>query len=245
MLQADFHMHTFYSNCGMHTHLEMIDEARKRGLKGIALTDHGEAVGGRGVSLAFLTRFRCPYEDFVVWRGIEGNLCEDGSTDIPHHFLEKLDIILLGLHTPAISLGKSSKHYTKLLIECLEKNPFIDIIVHPDIRFFPLDINELVEYASKNNIALELDNANLVRGKTDQKQMRKMVDAILQTQCKCVISSDAHTMNEIGLDDSIRNILKEWEIKDLNIINDHFEKCLEFVKERRQRRKEWIKKIRC
>ena len=56
MLTVDFHTHTFYSLCGIHTHLELIAEAKRLGLclPGLALANqlylslsaHGHARAG-------------------------------------------------------------------------------------------------------------------------------------------------------------------------------------------------------
>ena len=46
-LKADLHSHSLYSNCGMHTVMELLNHARDIGLSVLAITDHGSASGGR------------------------------------------------------------------------------------------------------------------------------------------------------------------------------------------------------
>ena len=47
MLEIDLHVHSIFSHCGLHTVLELINQARATGMKGLAITDHGLTMGGR------------------------------------------------------------------------------------------------------------------------------------------------------------------------------------------------------
>ena len=46
MLEVDFHSHTFFSKCGLHSIIEMLTEAKNRGLAALAITDHGPVLLG-------------------------------------------------------------------------------------------------------------------------------------------------------------------------------------------------------
>jgi len=50
-LQVDLHVHSLFSACGLHTFLELLEHGRRIGLKAMAITDHGLAVGGRLTSV--------------------------------------------------------------------------------------------------------------------------------------------------------------------------------------------------
>ena len=43
MLEVDFHSHSLFSGCGLHTIIEMLTYAKTVGLKALAITDHGTA----------------------------------------------------------------------------------------------------------------------------------------------------------------------------------------------------------
>jgi putative hydrolase len=53
MIPVDFHSHSLFSGCGVHTVLEMLTAAKAKGLKGLAITDHGKLVKGRANSVFF------------------------------------------------------------------------------------------------------------------------------------------------------------------------------------------------
>ena len=53
MIEVDLHSHTHFSNCGLHSCLEMLEAARAKGMKGLAITDHGLSLGGRLNSIFF------------------------------------------------------------------------------------------------------------------------------------------------------------------------------------------------
>jgi len=55
VLKVDLHSHSLFSNCGLHTVLEMLTAAKNAGLKALAITDHGTALEGR-ISSPFFDR---------------------------------------------------------------------------------------------------------------------------------------------------------------------------------------------
>ena len=231
MLSVDLHMHTLRSNCGLHTLLEMLDASVERGLEAVAVTDHGPFLKGPGVTSVFVKRFPSEYKGMRVWKGIEANVLPDGRTDVRADLRESLDLILLGLHN--LPTGESRAHYTDLLLACLEKNPYIDIIVHPDISFFPLDLPRVAAAAAEYGMAVEFNNANLLYDKTDTDAMRTMAEAVVETGCRAVISSDAHSILEIGCDERTREELDAMGFGDLQFVNDSVESAEAFIEERR------------
>ena len=231
MLSADFHVHTLRSRCGLHTLLEMIDCAASRGLQGVAITDHGAFCGGPGVSSVFLRRFPNEHKGLRVWKGIEANPLPEGGTDIPADMVPWFDVILLGIHN--VPQDQPREYYTDLLLSRMADNPFVDILVHPDSMVYPLDVARLVEAAAGSGMAVEFNNANLTHGKTDLSRMKAMAEAVVGTGCRAVISSDSHTINEVGDDSHARRALAEMGFADIALVNETFESAEAFIEERR------------
>jgi putative hydrolase len=115
VIEFDFHVHTFFSNCGIHTHLEMLARARALGMRGLAITDHGPMLKGR-INSPFFERFHGPVDDVKLLKGMECNLSElPGEIDVPAQILHFLDIVLLGIH-PNTDPGLEAKADRKSVV---------------------------------------------------------------------------------------------------------------------------------
>jgi len=106
---ADYHTHTIYSH-GKGTVMDNVMEARKKGLKRIAIADHGFGHFGFGIKVKDLPRIREEideinrrFDDIEVLFGIEANLTGvNGEIDIPDELFGAFDIILMGFHKAVI-----------------------------------------------------------------------------------------------------------------------------------------------
>ncbi len=104
---ADYHTHTRFSH-GRSTVLENVRAARERGLKAVAISDHGPAnlfgigVENLGVFDAIrreVIEAREMYPEMKVLMGVEANVISiDGRLDIPLKMQDQFDIVLVGLH---------------------------------------------------------------------------------------------------------------------------------------------------
>lgn len=241
MLAVDLHTHSIRSRCGMHTHLELIQAAAARGLRGVAVTDHGTALGGPGVSGTFVKRFPGEYAGVRVWKGIEGNVLPDGSTDVPAGLLPSLDLVLIGLHD-VVPRGLGEEANTELLVCCLRRCPWIDVVVHPDIASYPVRVREVVRAAAELGMAVEFDNANASAAKTDLARMREMAEEVLAAGCDALISGDAHSVSELGEDGAVLRALDDLGVPERRLrgllVSSSLERAEAFVLRRRERRRE-------
>ncbi len=242
MIEVDFHVHTLASGCGLHTILEMLEEAKKKGMKGVAITDHGTEVGGR-VNSVFWERLNEPVDGIVFLKGLESNLKQKkGEIDFPVQFLQFADIVLLGIHGN-IKKGLGKKIYTEMLIAAIQKNPYVDIITHPNDPTYEADYMILAETARDYGIALEFNNSKLLLNRVSQKSTENMIKACLKTGCKIILCSDAHALKELGRDDFLQPVLKKLNVPDELIINSSVKKAFGFIEERKKIKKQFIKKI--
>lgn len=231
MIEIELHSHSKNSLCGMHTHLELIEEAIALNLKGIAITDHGTTTGGPGINHIFFKRFPSVYKGVHILKGIEANILKDGTIDVPSDILPFCDVILAGIHQN-IEKKQSRQIYTDLLLKTLTKNPFIDIVSHPDIKNYPLNIDTIAKYCAEHNIALEFNNANILYGKTDLKSMEIMARAVLKYNTPCFLNGDAHTIVEIAKSNAVLEHLEKMNISDINFLNTSVDDTMDFLKKR-------------
>ena len=232
MLPVDFHCHSFLSNCGLHSHLELLTRARDLGMTALAITDHGTEGGGRLVG-GFFQRLHEPLPGIRLLKGVEANPRGlDGDSDLPLHHLPTMDIVLFGLHgTIPRNLGHDRN--TDIVIAAMSAQPAIDIIAHPTATEFPLDFPRLARAAAAQGVALEVNNSKLHLQRIPEDMMHALLRACIAADCRVTINSDAHAINEVGRDIEARAALAAVDFPSELIINDTPERALAFVAERR------------
>jgi putative hydrolase len=231
MLEVDFHSHSLFSKCGLHTILEMLVYARSKGIKALAITDHGTAQGGH-ISSPFFDRLKSPFEDIVLLKGQESNVINDnGDIDFPVKFLKYVHVVLLGLH-PNLDKLPHKTDYTDMLVNALEKNPYIDIITHLNDTSYPVNYDRVIAKAKSLGMAIEFNNSKTLYSKVQDEATRELIASCKRAGCRAVINSDAHAVHEIGLDDSIRPILKNLAFPEDLIINNTARGAFAFIEER-------------
>lgn len=236
MIPVDFHSHTLFSGCGVHTVNEMLTAAKNKGLQGLAITDHGRLVGGKANSV-FFERLREPVPGIRLLKGIEANLDGDsGKTDCPVHFLSFIDIVLVGLHDN-LAMGLGKEYYTNALVRVFEQCPYVDIVSHPNNPAFPLDYDKLTDAALEFDVALEMNNSKVRLSRTPDEDTETFIRICKQKKCRVSVSSDAHTVEEIGGDNEIRRLLSKHDFPEELIVNRTAEAAFSFVVGRKARKR--------
>lgn len=211
LIHADYHTHTRYSH-GKGTPEDNVRAAIEKGLKQIAISDHGPASLFWGIRGNALTRLRKEvdslndrYGDRIrVLMGVECNLTGDGRCDLPRDRMQLFDVVILGYHRGIwprtgtmcrflTSGGKENaelaKRSTDYLLHAIEEYP-IDFISHPG-EYLPIDLARLAKGAAECGVALEIN------GKHPTLTPEKLRLAA-QQGARFVISSDAHHPDRVG-----------------------------------------------
>lgn len=103
MIPIDLHTHTIASGHGsFDTIADMAKEAAARGLSVLGISDHGPATPGAASvsyfrSLAGAPRERCGIR---LLYGVEVNILEGGTLDLPDDALQSLDFCIASMHCP-------------------------------------------------------------------------------------------------------------------------------------------------
>jgi putative hydrolase len=236
MIQFDLHVHTLFSLCGIHTVLELLERAKEIGMKGFAVTDHGQTLGGR-LNNPFFERFKSPCPDVKILKGIECNILDSkGKIDTPGIYMDFIDIVLLGLH-PNTARGLGRDAYTDMLIAAMRENPCVDIITHPNDPHYPVDYRRLAEEAKIHGVAIELNNSKILYARTETQSAVDLVTACLDVGCRMAVNSDTHAIHELGDDASVRPILNAAGFPEELIINRDEKSAIEFIDGRRGNKK--------
>ena len=232
MLEVDLHAHTSFSKCGIHSHIEMLSRAAEMGMKGVAITDHGPTLGGRVISTLF-ERLHDPVPGVRFLKGMECNILEQtGCIDLPSNLLKYLDIVLLGLH-PNTPKGLKPKDYTRMLVAAVENNPCVDVLSHINDPVYPVEFQPLAALARDNGLAIELNNSKTLLGRADNSSTRSLVETCAREGCRVAVTSDAHSVNELGRDESVAPFINAAGFPSELLVTRNAEAAYGFIEERR------------
>src|SRR5262249_8810794 len=198
-LRGDLHMHTTVTD-GKGTIAEMIEAARARGLKYIAITDHSKRVSmANGLDGARLRgqwkeieKARRHAKGIEVLRGIECDIIEDATLDLPDDVLAEADWVIAVLH---YGLKQPREQIMKRLMTAI-KNPYVSVIGHLTGRMIgkregaDINIDEVLKAAADHGKMIEI-NAHPARLDIDDVGAA----AAKSLGVPIVISTDSHNVN--------------------------------------------------
>jgi DNA polymerase (family 10) len=220
-LKGDLHAHTKASD-GRHSLREMAQAARTLGLQYLAITDHSQRLTvAHGLDPARLARqhreiarLNEELDGIRLLHGVEVDILEDGSLDLPEEALANLDLVVAALHSK-LDLPQAAQ--TARVVKALA-NPRVDILAHPSARLIgerpavALDMAAVIHAARTAGAALEID-AQPQRLDLDDVHCRLARDGgVLLT-----VSSDAHRTSDLeylrlGIDQARRGWLEAADV---------------------------------
>ncbi len=238
---ADYHTHTTYSH-GKGSIEDNVKKAINKGLKTIAITDHGSKHFIFGVSEKNLLKQKeeintilQKYPDFQLLFGVESNITGiDGGYDITTGFENNFDIILCGFHKPVwadkftdyfdIFYNSYSKliynptkeqiaKNTKAYVNLIKSKP-IDIISHINYHL-KVNIKEVAKAASDYGVAIEVSSRHSDCTEEDY-------EALFSSNVMLTLNSDAHKPEDIGNIDKALAIVVKYSVDPKRIINSEF-----------------------
>ena len=230
-ITKDLHTHSRYSKFyhGKSTIREVVEAAVAKGLKTIAITDHApDHMFGVWPFLLKkrkreIEKLRKEFPNIEILCGLETNLVsQKGNIDVTKKQRENLDICLMGFHKTAgmflhpffalkMLFGKNKiERNTNAYVSAIENNK-IDVITHLK-QYINVDCGKIAEVAAKYGTLIEINNRHLFFNEDD-------VKAMLATDCKFVIDSDAHRARNVGEVGTALEFVKKYNIPIERIVN--------------------------
>lgn len=231
-LEADLHVHTVASGHGYSTVKEIIDAAAEKGLKMLAITDHGLKMPGAPHLYHFTNMVSMPkmVKGIEILAGVEANIIDvSGNIDVPEQIASSyLDIVLAGFHDDTGYQGNSVEENTRAIIGAI-KNPQVHAIVHPGNPEYPVDIEKVVLAAKKYNKAIELNNHSFVARPDSFSRCRLFAKLAKKHKVTVVINSDAHVCYNVGECQNALKLALDAGIDESLILNTSAEKVKTFL----------------
>jgi DNA polymerase (family 10) len=165
-LRGDLHAHTKATD-GHDTLRDMALAARARGLSYLAITEHSRRLAmAHGLDPQRLARqcdeidrLNATLEGIVLLKGIEVDILEDGTLDLPDSALAQLDLVVGAIHS-RFDLPRSRQ--TERILRAMD-NPHFTILAHPTGRMiesrppYDVDMLRIVRQARARGRFLELN----------------------------------------------------------------------------------------
>lgn len=165
-LHGDLHTHT-KSTDGHNSFVEMAAAAKTRGLSYIAVTDHSRHLTvAHGLDpkrlhqqMDAIDRFNQGRSGIVVLKGIEVDILEDGSLDLPDSTLKELDLVIGAVHS---QFNLSRAKQTERILRAME-NKYFSVLAHPSGRLidtrepYDVDMPRIIHAAKERGCFLELN----------------------------------------------------------------------------------------
>lgn len=239
-MKAKMDLHTHSIASGHHTQdtvTTLAKRASELGLEYLGITDHAPKMQGSAGESYFRNLRYADKRLFGVkiLYGAELNvLNETGEIDLPSSALDGLDFTIASLHKQVFT-PKNKEKNTLALLNAM-KNPYVNIIGHPDDPTFEIDVEALVEIARQTGTIIELSSVGISPDGYRGYDVARLVEILLLCKKKGVyisLGSDSHGTKKIG---DFKNSFKLLETLDFPtdlIVNLHPQKFFEIVKNKR------------
>jgi DNA polymerase (family 10) len=218
-LRGDLHHHTTLSRDGHSTLREVLQAAAARGLRYLAVTDHGEDLSINGVSReqmlaqrAEIAEIQNEHPDLAILHGAELNIGPDGGLDYDDDFLAGFDWCVASIHS---HFRLDPARQTERIVQAM-RHPAVKAIGHLTGRRIgkrpgiDLELDPLLEAAAETGTTLEI-NSNLDRLDASPEVLREAA----RRGVLFVINSDAHRVWELdNLRFGVLNAQRGWVERD-------------------------------
>ena len=235
---ADTHTHTIMSGHAHSTALENITEAKRKGLKFIAITDHT----GKMPASPDETYFICMWsalpdscDGVYILRGCEANILdENGTLDISDKALGRLEWRIASIHA-LITKPMDFERHTRLWLN-IAKNPLIDVIGHSGEEDYKYDYERVIPEFKKYGKVVEIIASSERSRPSCIKYCIEIARLCAKYEVPLVLSSDAHFASFVGeVDKAIEIVTKAGVPEDL-ILNLSEKRFADFLEKKLDRK---------
>jgi DNA polymerase (family 10) len=226
-MRGNLHTHSTASD-GKANLEQLAQSAQERGLEYLAITDHSQRLTvANGLTPERLERqieeidgLNEKLDGVTLLKGIEVDILEDGTLDLPDELLEQLDIVVCSIHS---KLNLSGEQQTERVLRAIE-HPACNIIAHPTGRLinrrppYMLDMERVLNAMAEVGCHIEL---NAQPDRLDVNDIHARMAR--ERGVKVAISTDAHRVAELdylrfGVDQARRGWLEAADVLNTRVV---------------------------
>lgn len=228
---ADTHTHTVMSGHAHSTLLENIAEAKKKGLKFLAVTDHTGIMPGAPHESYFVCMWSTipdQYDGIYLLRGCEANILdENGTLDIAENVLKGLEWVIASIHK-YLTKPMDIERHTQLWLKIAE-NPHVDVIGHCGEEQFRFDYEKVIPVFAKHGKIVEINAASWKIRPSSRKNCVEIARLCVQHGVPLVVASDAHFAGNVGDVENAVRMLEDAGIPEESILNASEERFAQYI----------------
>lgn len=196
---ADLHTHTMVSQHAYSTIYELSLAAKEKGLRAIAVTDHGPGMPDGAIAHHFYCLAGLPKEvnGLTLYKGAETNIMDyNGTLDMDSSFLSRLDFVIASYHVECIAPLDIAAH-TRGWLGVIE-NPDIDCLGHCGNPAFSMDAETVVKACAKHGKIIEINASSFLVRPGSDKTCCEIAKLCKKYGVRIVVNSDAHSAWHVG-----------------------------------------------
>jgi DNA polymerase (family 10) len=201
-LQGDLHLHT-HATDGHNSIEEMAQAAKKHDLKYIAVTEHSDRLKVAGGldppglmrQIDEIDRLNDQLKGIRILKGLEVEILEDGTLDLPDAVLARLDLVVGTVHS---YFNLSLEKQTERILRAMDHRYF-SMLAHPTGRLiderepYAVDMMRIIHKARDRGCFLELNSNPRRLDLYDIYCQVAKAEGVLVS-----INSDAHSINDFN-----------------------------------------------
>lgn len=237
-IRGDLHMHTTATD-GRASIEEMIYACKELGYEYLAITDHSKRVTvAKGLDADALRahwkeidRVAARIPGITVLKGVEMDILEDGSMDLPDDVLAEADWVVASIH---YGQNQPRDEITRRILNAI-RNKYVHCIAHPTGRLigrrkpYELDLEEVLKAAADYGCFLEVNAQPSRLDLDDVSLLRAREYGILIS-----IGTDAHSVDELRFMEFGVYQARRGALEARNVINTRpVEELVKLLKQKR------------
>lgn len=229
----DVHTHSIASGHAYSTILEMAQAAKNKGLDLLGISEHAPSMPGTCNEIYFQNLKVIPnmIDGIELLFGAEANIIDfNGNVDLTARTFDCLDYAIASIHTNILEPASSIEN-TRAYLKAM-RNPYINIIGHPDDGRIPIDYKELVLTAKETHTLLEVNNTSLSPDtfrSNARANYKTMLNLCAEHSVPIIVNSDAHISYDVGNLQNAVDLLDELDFPEELIANESVERFKHWI----------------
>lgn len=232
-LVCDLHTHTVSSGHAYSTIEEYVRQAKKIGLPGFAVTDHGPAMPGGPHYYHFANMRMVPrvIDGVRILRGVEANIINElGQLDLKDEDMKwgELDFAIVAMHPRVGYEDQGEDKNTEVLLKAFQ-DPYVRILAHPGNPKYPIKVKETVAAAKEAGVFIEINNSSNFSRPGSHDRCLEFAREVKRQDWKVAIGTDSHISGMLGVFGDALAIVKEAGLTEEHVVNTSWDKIEKYL----------------
>ncbi len=233
IIAVDTHTHTDVSHHAYSTLEENLSAARKKGMEGLAVTNHGPFLANDGADLwhfSSLKNFPLYVKGLRLIKGAEVNILNpQGDIDLDGYSLAPLELVVASMHTPCFDTRLGPDAVTEGYINALDRHAKINVIGHMGDGRYKCDYRAVLQKVKETGRIVEINHHSFDVRRGSAENCRDIALICKEMEIPVVMSTDAHFSEDVGEVYNSDKMLREIDFPRELILNTSLKKLADYL----------------